>query len=125
LQPHGLAPGGGTGPVRGVTISRQSGCGGDVFAEELAACLQARLPQGGRRRTAFDRSFVEVVLQDHHLPAYLQRYFGQNVDDPLLYHFVINTDWVALKDAAKIVGIFAPRGTAPNAARNSPTTVVP
>jgi len=224
LQPHGLTPGDGPGFVRGVTVSRQSGCGGHVFAEELAACLQARLPQGVKRWTIFDRSLVEVVLRDHHLPAhlasfmpedrvgqlndiiedlfslhpptetlvrraaetilhlaelghaiivgrggnvitarlpgmlhvrlvgsverrvahlqqfdhldrkdalkrmaredggrcrYLKEYFGKDVDDPLLYHFVINTDWVTLKDAAKTVGAFALNHKAANTAKTS------
>ena len=199
------------------------------FAEELAACLQARLPQGARPWTVFDRSLVEVVLRDHHLPArlasfmpedrvgqlndiiedlfslhpptetlvrrasetilhlaelgnaiivgrganvitarlpgmlhvrlvgsveqrvahmrqfdhldrkdalkrieredggrrrYLKKYFGKDVDDPLLYHFVINTDWVTLEDAAKIVGNFALNHTATNTAKNLPVAKV-
>jgi cytidylate kinase len=212
LQPPGPARAGESGVVHCVTVSRQSGCGARVFAEQLAACLQARLPQGARPWTVFDRTLVEAVLRDHHLPArlasfmpedrvgllndiiedlfslhpptealvrrasetilhlaqlgnailvgrganvitarlpgmlhvrlvgslenrvahlrrfdhldredalrrirredggrrrYLKRYFGKDIDDPLLYHFVINTDWVGLEDAAKTVGGFA------------------
>jgi cytidylate kinase len=212
LKPHGLAPAKELSTVRCITISRQSGCGAHVFAEELAACLDARHHQGARPWTVFDRSLVEVILQDNHLPArlasfmpedrvgqlndiieelfslhpptetlvrrasetilhlaelgnviivgrganvitarlpgmlhvrlvgsveqriarlrqfdhldrkdalkrikqedggrrrYIKKYFGKDVDDPLLYHFVINTDWVALEDAAKTVGAFA------------------
>jgi cytidylate kinase len=229
IQPHGLDPGDGPGFVRGVTVSRQSGCGAHVFAEKLASCLRARLPQGARPWTIFDRSLVEVVLRDHHLPArlasfmpedrvgqlndiiedlfslhpptetlvrqasetilhlaelgnaiivgrganvitvrlpgmlhvrlvgsveqrvahmqqfdhldrkdalkrieredggrrrYLKKHFGKDVDDPLLYHFVINTDWVTLEDAAKIVGNFALNRTATNTAKNLPVVKV-
>ncbi|MGA2555726.1 MAG: cytidylate kinase-like family protein [Verrucomicrobiota bacterium] len=198
--------------VRAVTISRQSGCGGCFFAEELAVCLQALLPHGARRWTVFDRDLVDAVLRDHHLPArlasfmpedrvtylhdiiedlfslhpptetlvrrasetilhlaqlgnaiivgraanvitarlpgmlhlrligsvehrlahmrefdhldkkaalrrirredggrrrYLKSYFGSDIDDPLLYHLVINTSLVPLPDAVKMVGSFA------------------
>jgi len=198
--------------VHGVTVSRQSGCGALFFAEELAACLQARQPKGARPWTVFDRTLVEAVLRDHHLPArlasfmpedrvgqlndiiedlfslhppaetlvrrasetilrlaqlgnaiivgrgsniitarlpgmlhvrlvgslehriarfrqfdhldrpealrrieredggrrrYVKEYFGKDVEDPLLCHFVINTDWVALETAARMMAAFA------------------
>jgi cytidylate kinase len=212
FQPPAPARGGETPFLRCVTVSRQSGCGALFFAEELAACLQARLPKGARPWTVFDRTLVEAVLRDHHLPArlasfmpedrvgqlhdiiedlfslhpptetlvrrtsetilhlaslgnaiivgrganliaarlpgmlhvrlvgslehriarfrqfdhldrtdalkrikredggrgrYIKEYFGKNVEDPLLYHFVINTDWVPLEAAARTVAAFA------------------
>lgn len=198
--------------VKCITISRQSGCGAHVFAEELAAFLQARTPPGTRPWTVFDRTLMEAVLQDHHLPArlaafmpedrvsrlndiiqelfslhpptetmvrqtaetilrlaelgnviilgrganiitapmpqvlhvrllgsvqqrvahmlqfdklnrkdalkrieredggrrrYLKKYFGREIDDPLLYHLVINTDLLSLHEAAVMVGKLA------------------
>jgi cytidylate kinase len=203
---------GDAGFVNCVTVSRQSGCGAHVFAEELAAWLQSHLPRGTAPWTIFDRTLVEAVLQDHHLPSrlaafmpedrvwqlddiiqdlfslhpptetlvrqtsetilrlaelgnviilgrganvitarlpqvlhvrlvgsvelrlnhlqvfdklnrkdalarieredggrgrYLKRYFGKHIDDPLLYHLVINTDWVTLRQAAAMVGDLA------------------
>ena len=200
------------GAIRCVTVSRQSGCGAHVFAEELAAWLQSHLVHNPARWTIFDRTLMEAVLQDHHLPArlaafmpedkvsqlhdiiqdlfsvhppaetlvrqtsetilrlaelgnviilgrganvitarlpqalhvrmvgsvelranhlqvfdklskkealarieredggrrrYLKRYFGKDIDDPLLYHLVINTDWVTLRQAAAMVGDLA------------------
>jgi cytidylate kinase len=208
-------------PVKCVTVSRQSGCGAHVFAEELAALLQSRLPHGAAPWTIFDRTLVEAVLQDHHLPSrlaafmpedkvsqlhdiiedlfslhpptetlvrqtsetilrlaelgnviilgrganiitaqlpqvlhvrligsveqrvnhlqffdklsrkdalarieredggrrrYLKRYFGRDIDDPLDYHLVINTDWVALRRAAAIAGDLASNRRAPESA---------
>jgi hypothetical protein len=225
LKPTGPARGGERGPIHGVTISRQSGCGAHFFAEELAACLQARLAHGARPWTVFDRTLVEAVLQDHHLPArlasfmpedqvgqlndiiedlfslhpptetlvrrasetilrlaqlgnaiivgrganiitarlpgmlhvrligsiehrvaqiqqfdhldrkealrrmeredggrrrYLKRYFGKDIDNPLLYHVVINTDWAALEDAVKMVGAYALNQMPPPAGRIAP-----
>jgi hypothetical protein len=225
FQPPAPAHGGESAFVRCVTISRQSGCGARFFAEELAALLQARLPHGARPWTVFDRSLVEAVLRDHHLPArlasfmpedrvgplndiieglfslhpptetlvrrasetilhlaqlgnailvgrggnvitaslpgmlhlrlvgslesriahhqsfdhldrkaalqrihredggrrrYFKEYFGKDIDDPLLYHFVINTDWVTREDAAKTIAAYALNHTAPRAAKAPP-----
>jgi cytidylate kinase len=218
---------GDAGVVKCITVSRQSGCGAHVFAEELAAWLQSHLPQGTVPWTIFDRTLVEAVLQDHHLPSrlaafmpedrvlqlddiihdlfslhppsetlvrqtsetilrlaelgnviilgrganiitarlpwalhvrligsvqrcvahmqtfdklnekdalarieredggrrrYLKRYFGKDIDDPLQYHLVINTDWVTLRQAAAMVGDLAlNRSAAGSATPGQPT----
>ncbi|MGA2176898.1 MAG: cytidylate kinase-like family protein [Verrucomicrobiota bacterium] len=207
--------------IKCVTVSRQSGCGAHVFAEALAAWLQSHLPQRATPWTIFDRSLVEAVLQDHHLPSrlaafmpedrvsqlddivqdlfslhpptetlvrqtaetilhlaelgnviilgrganvitarlpqvlhvrlvgsveqrvahmqvfdklskkealkrieredggrgrYLKRYFHTDIDDPLQYHLIINTDWLALPEAAALVGNLALTHSAPETA---------
>ncbi len=212
---------GDAGFVKCVTVSRQSGCGALVFAEALAAWLQSHLPHSAVPWTIFDRTLMEAVLQDHHLPSrlaafmpedrvsqmhdiiedlfslhpptetlvrqtsetilrlaelgnviilgrganiitarvpwalhvrlvgsvercvahmqvfdklnekdalarieredggrrrYLKRYFGKDIDDPLQYHLVINTDWVTLPHAAAIVGDLALKHNAPGSA---------
>ena len=78
FQPPAPAHGGEHPFVHSITISRQSGCGAHLFAEELAALLQARLPQGVRPWTVFDRSLVEAVLEDHHLPARLASFMPED-----------------------------------------------
>jgi hypothetical protein len=83
FQPRTPAHGGETGFVHSITISRQSGCGARFFAGELAALLQARLPQGARPWTVFDRSLVEAVLKDHHLPARLASFMPEDRVGPL------------------------------------------
>jgi hypothetical protein len=209
---------GDAGFVKCVTVSRQSGCGAHVFAEELAGWLQSHLPHCPAPWTIFDRTLVEAVLRDHHLPSrlaafmpedrvsqlddiiqdwfslhpptetlvrqtsetifrlaelgnviilgrganiitarlpqvlhvrlvgsmelrvnhlqvfdklnrkealarieredggrgrYLKRYFGKDINDPLQYHLVINTDWVTLRQAAAMVGDLALNRRAP------------
>ena len=47
---------------RAVTISRQTGSGGHVVAEQLAAYLQAHAPNEACPWTVFDRNLVEKVL---------------------------------------------------------------
>jgi len=52
------------------------------------------------RKEAIERSERE----DTGRRRYLKKYFGKEIDDPLLYHLVINTGAVALEEAAHLVG---------------------
>jgi cytidylate kinase len=45
-----------------------------------------------------------IKKEDTGRQRYLRRYFGQNIDDPLLYHLTLNTDHVQEKAAAELVG---------------------
>jgi len=63
---------------RAVTISRQTGSGGHIVAEELAKKLQGKLCPEGRPWTVFDRNLVEKVLEDHHLPLRLARFMPED-----------------------------------------------
>jgi cytidylate kinase len=224
LQAPKPARAGDTSVIKCVTVSRQSGCGAHVFAEELAAWLQSHHGHGAAPWTIFDRTLVEAVLQDHHLPSrlaafmpedkvsqmhdiiedlfslhpptetlvrqtsetilrlaelgnviilgrggniitgrlpqvlhvrligsvelrvnhlqvfdklnkkealarieredggrarYLKRYFNRDIDDPLCYHVVINTDWVTLRQAAAMVGDLALNRRAPELAASA------
>jgi cytidylate kinase len=78
LQVPGGRPHAGDHRVKCITISRQSGCGAHVFAEELAARLQARIPGGATPWTIFDHSLVEAVLRDHNLPARLAAFMPED-----------------------------------------------
>jgi len=64
--------------VKCITISRQSGCGAHAFGEELAAFLKGHLPHGAKPWTLFDRSLVDAVLEDHHLPMRLARFMPED-----------------------------------------------
>jgi cytidylate kinase len=48
------------------------------------------------------REFVE--REDLGRKRYLKKYFSMDIDDPLLYHLVINTDIVPYEDAARLIG---------------------
>jgi cytidylate kinase len=45
-----------------------------------------------------------VRQQDQGRRLYLKQHFNKNIDDPLLYHLVINTDLVGYDDAARLIG---------------------
>ena len=53
--------------------------------------LTCLLPTGGPARPAGPAVLLERRL-DQGRKAYLKRYYGKDVDDPLLYHLTLNTD---------------------------------
>jgi len=63
---------------RSITLSRQAGSGGNSVAEHLVANLQRTNRKGARPWTMFDRNLVERVLEDHHLPARLAKFFPED-----------------------------------------------
>lgn len=44
-----------------------------------------------------------VQEEDAGRKRYLKKYFGKDIDDPLLYHMVLNTDVLSHADAARII----------------------
>ena len=78
LQSSTPLRGGEAGAVKCITVSRQSGCGAHVFAEELAEWLRSHLPHNAIPWSVFDRSLVEAVLRDHHLPARLAAFMPED-----------------------------------------------
>lgn len=70
-------PGGQATPVGPfITISRESGCGGSVLAQALAA----RLPRGdeGRPWTVYSANLIEEMLKSNHLPPNLARFLPED-----------------------------------------------
>jgi cytidylate kinase len=45
-----------------------------------------------------------ILREDRGRARYLKKYFGKNIEDPLLYHLVINTGFVPLDAAARLIG---------------------
>jgi cytidylate kinase len=61
-----------------ITISRQSGAGGMTIAEKVAGYLNARLPKKATQWTVFDKNLVQTVLEDHELPAQLEKFMPED-----------------------------------------------
>jgi cytidylate kinase len=61
-----------------VTISRAAGSGGHSLAEKLAQALQKEESQPGQTWTVFDRNLVERVLQDHNMPARMEKFMPED-----------------------------------------------
>ena len=45
-----------------------------------------------------------VQREDGGRERYLRKYFNQNLDDPVIYNLVINTDLVSYEEAARLIG---------------------
>lgn len=58
-----------------------------------------RLDKAGAARRVHDEDLGRV--------RYMRKHFERDIDDPLLYHLVINTDLVSLEDAARVIGDYA------------------
>ena len=61
-----------------VTISRQTGAGGNSIALAVADYLQEHSPKPSCPWTVFDRNLVEKVLEDHNLPQRLARFMPED-----------------------------------------------
>ena len=76
---------------------------GNVFHVRLVASLEKRVEYGMRvygvdRKAALD--FIKK--RDEGRRRYLKDYFDADVDNPLLYHMIINTDLVPYNEAVEI-----------------------
>lgn len=61
-----------------ITISRQTGAGGMSIADRVADYLNARLPKKATPWTVFDKNLVQKVLEDHELPAQLEKFMPED-----------------------------------------------
>jgi cytidylate kinase len=61
-------------------------------------------------------ALARIEREDGGRGRYLKRYFGKDINDPLQYHLVINTDWVTLRQAAAMVCELALNRHAPGSA---------
>jgi cytidylate kinase len=82
-----------------------------VFHVRLVGSLERRLERvQARHRISREAARKFIRKEDAGRRRYLQRHFGKDVDDPLLYHLVINTDWVPVEQAAELIAQAMVRG---------------
>jgi cytidylate kinase len=79
-----------------------------VFHVRLLGSVKARLA----RMQEFDHLTKEEATkvlesEDTGRRRYVKKYFNQNIDDPLLYHLVINTDLIPFDKVARAIAIAA------------------
>lgn len=88
------------------------GRGANILTDRLDHAFHVRLVGSERRR-------LEHVQEYQHLDAraaegyvhsmdqgrrrYVRKYYGKDIDDPLLYHLVINTDRVTYREAGRMI----------------------
>jgi len=92
------------------------GRGSNVITEHLPGMLHLRLVGSVEKRVGHLQQFdnldkkdalKRMKREDEARRRYVKKYFGKNIGDPLLYHFVINTDRVTVENAATMIGSFA------------------
>ncbi|MGZ4132896.1 MAG: cytidylate kinase-like family protein [Actinomycetota bacterium] len=88
------------------------GRGAAVITAKLASAFHVRLVGSVPKRIAYvqeqlhlgpERAVEYVREQDRARSRYVRKYYDRDVDDPLLYHLVINTDLVSYADAARVI----------------------
>jgi cytidylate kinase len=92
------------------------GRGANIITAPMPQVLHVRLLGSVQQRVAhmlqFDKlnrkdALKRIEREDGGRRRYLKKYFGREIDDPLLYHLVINTDLLSLHEAAVMVGKLA------------------
>ena len=83
----------------------------DVLHVRLVGSLEIRARRMAENRGMTRKSALDFIHQeDVGRRRYLKKYFGADIDDPLLYHLVINTDRVSIEDATDTIARIVARG---------------
>ncbi len=92
------------------------GRGGNVITAELPHMLHVRLVAPLEKRVEYahkeynkfnltmDQARKFCLREDRGRERYLKKHFDADINDPLLYHMIINTGLVNYDDAAKLIG---------------------
>ncbi|HEU6446948.1 MAG TPA: cytidylate kinase-like family protein [Verrucomicrobiae bacterium] len=84
----------------------------NIITAKMENVLHARLVGSMEKRIArlenvydFDRSAAHEYLkaQDLEKKRYVKEFFGRDIEDPLLYHLIINTDGISYDKAAHLI----------------------
>jgi len=75
-----------------------------TFHVRLVGSLDRRVERVAEcQHISRDAAREMVRREDAARRGYVRRFFGQEVDDPLHYHLVLNTDWVPFEEAARVI----------------------
>jgi len=58
-----------------ISISRETGAGAQAVCKELIKILDSKSKQNENQWTFFDRQLIEIILEDHHLPKQISKYY--------------------------------------------------
>ena len=76
-----------------------------AFHVRLVGSLEKRIEHIQEIRHLGRQAALKFIrAEDRGRKRYLKTYFNKDVNDPLLYHLVINTDLVSYAEAARIIG---------------------
>ena len=75
-----------------------------VFHVRLVGSLSRRLKRlQETQKLGYEEARKLAEREDLARARYLRQFFDKNIDDPLLYHLVINTDLISFQDAAHTI----------------------
>jgi cytidylate kinase len=78
---------------------------GNVFHVRLVGSIERRTGRVTAAHKISRRAAEEFIKsEDAGRRRYLRKYFGRDIDDPLLYHMTINTDGIPEAEAAELIG---------------------
>jgi len=92
------------------------GRGANIVTAKLPHVLHVRMIASLDRRIKHMQYFEELThkeaaerirAEDLGRERYVRKHFDKDINDPLLYHLVINTDLVSFDDAARMIGDYA------------------
>ena len=79
-----------------------------VLHVRLVAPLEKRIEHACKFYSDFNKTEAEArqfcLNEDRGRERYLKKYFNTDINDPLLYHMIVNTGLVNFDDAAKMIG---------------------
>lgn len=76
----------------------------NVFHVRLVAPLERRITRTQEMHNLSKKAAMELIhKEDQGRERYLKKYFNQNVDDPLLYDLILNTDLISFDDSARLI----------------------
>lgn len=76
-----------------------------AFHVRLVGSLEKRIAHLQQIRTVGRKEALALIRrEDQGRQRYLKKYFGKDIDDPLSYHLVVNTDSMPFETAACLVG---------------------
>jgi cytidylate kinase len=75
-----------------------------VFHVRLVGSIEKRVEYLQRNRQLDRNAALDFISrEDLGRARYLRKYYGEDIDNPLLYHLVINTDQVGYQQTAKLI----------------------
>lgn len=89
------------GRASNIILSKNS----NAFHVRLVAPLNFRIENASKLYNVDQKKAAEFIRQkDEERKNYLWKYFHKNIDDPLLYHSIINTNFLAFEEIAEMIG---------------------
>jgi cytidylate kinase len=85
-----------------------------IFHVRLVGSLQQRVKRLQELKGLNPREAIRLAdREDLARRRYLKQFFDKDIDDPLLYHMILNTDLISSQDAARLIALaLAPKALA-------------